>query len=107
MKPEMGRQGNANVWETLYEHAITESNTELRRRRLREAERAILDRAKALDDDPGEHESEAQALEEAANFIREMKLQAETDGVCKELQIGDKDEFPRGRSPLPKSGSAD
>ena len=64
---------------------------DLRRRRLQEAETAILQRARALDGEPGDHETEAHALEEAADYVREMKLESETDGVGKEVKVGDKE----------------
>jgi hypothetical protein len=88
---------NAYAWEALYEQAITEVDTDLRDRRLAEAEKAILERAKFLDDQPGAHDLEALALEEAASFIREKKRETETDGVCKQVSIGDKEQWPKGK----------
>jgi hypothetical protein len=89
------------VWEVLYERAITEPDPGLRRLRLQEAEQAILNRAGVLDDNDNEavqHEPEAQALEEAADFLREMKLITQSDGVAKEMKSGAKVELPRDGS---------
>jgi hypothetical protein len=86
------RQGHAYAWEVLYEQAISEPNPAIRRMRLFEAQEAILDRARMLDDEPGqEHESEVYALEEAADFVREMKLESQADGAGKEVKIGDQE----------------
>jgi hypothetical protein len=84
-------------WETLYERAITEPDPGLRRLRLQEAEEAILCRAGVLDDgnEAAQSEPEAQALEEAADFRREMKLKTQADGGNKELKIGAKLRLPR------------
>jgi hypothetical protein len=87
------------TWEALYEKAITEANPDLRRQRLLEAQEAILDRAAMLEDDRGDHQAESQALQEAADFVREMKAQTLTDGVGMEIEIGDKDNFPKDASP--------
>jgi hypothetical protein len=55
---------------------------------LQEAEDAILRRAATLDDQADQAEPEVQALEEAADFIREMKLNTQTDGVNKQMKRG-------------------
>jgi hypothetical protein len=95
---------NALAWDVLYERAITQPDVNLRRQRLAEAETAILERARVLDEEPGQHEAEGQALEEAADFIREMKLQTQSDGVGKELRVGQKRSL-RPRPPLRDAGS--
>jgi hypothetical protein len=84
----------AYVWEVLFERAITEPDPDVRRLRLLETQQAILARARALDDQPGDHEPEAEALEEAAELIREMKLQTQADGIGKEVKPGDKRNLP-------------
>jgi hypothetical protein len=89
------QRAKAYAWEALYEHAISVADPEVRRQRLLEAQEAILHRAKILDDEPGDHEAEAQALEEAADFVRDMKLQTQSDGVAKEVNVGDS--VPRSR----------
>jgi hypothetical protein len=99
MIPEHNGQ-NANVWESLYEQAITEPNVQLRRRRLQEAGAAVLERALVLDREPGDHEAEGLALEDAAEFIREMKRVTQTDGLGKEIKIGDKEDLP-AKGPVP------
>jgi hypothetical protein len=83
-------------WGALYERAITEPDPGLRRLRLQEAEEAILRRAGVLDvaNEAAPGEPEAQALEEAADFIREMKLITQSDGVDKEMKKGAKVELP-------------
>jgi hypothetical protein len=69
---------------------IGEADPALRDVRLLEAQEAILERARMLDVEVGqEHESEAQALEEAADFVREMKLETQADGLGKEVKVGD------------------
>jgi hypothetical protein len=84
------------MWEALYEKAITEPDTELRRLRLQEAEEAILRRAAILEDQWDPAQAEAQALEEAADFVREMKLNTQTDGMNKQMQRGAKATLPAG-----------
>src|SRR3954452_17040194 len=64
----------AYVWEVLYEKAISERDPLLRPQRLGKAEQAILKRVSELDGDSAEHEEEAQALEEAADVVQEMRL---------------------------------
>jgi hypothetical protein len=66
-------------WEKLYQSAMTEPNDRLRRQRVQEAEHALLERAKFLDEQPGDHESEGQALEQAADCLRELKLKRLSD----------------------------
>ena len=95
----MERLTNALAWDTIYERAITEPDVHLRRQRLVEAETAILERARVLDDQPGEHEAEGQALEEAADFIREMKLRTQSNGVNQELRVGQKSDLRASHSP--------
>ena len=82
---------NPSVWESLYEKAITESDPDLRRRRLLEAQAAIVQRARALDREPGDHESEVRALEEASDYIREKKAETLTDGLGKEIEVEDQE----------------
>ena|SRR3954447_13702885 len=110
MEPPANRKAldqNPDLWESLYEQAITEPDPDLRRRRLQEAETAILRRARVLDREPGEHEAEVQALEEAASYIREMKLETQTDGVSKEVNTGDKEPVSREfRDPARDMGGA-
>jgi hypothetical protein len=56
--------------------------------RLLELQEVILERARMLDVEVGqEHESEAQALEEAADFVRQMKLGTQADGLGKEVRV--------------------
>ena len=88
---------NPNLWESLYEQAITEADPDLRRRRLLEAQAAIVQRALALDREPGDHESEARALEEASDYIREKKAETLTDGVGKEVEVEDQESL-RGQA---------
>src|SRR3954462_4129882 len=84
---------------------IGEADPALRDVRLLEAQEAILERARMLDVEVGqEHESEAQALEEAADFVREMKLETQADGLGKEVKIGDKEAIS-GKGRLSKSSS--
>ena len=59
--------------------------------RLVEAERAILERALVLSTEQAEHGTEMVALEEAAKFVREMKLTTMSDGHGKDLSPGDRD----------------
>jgi hypothetical protein len=100
------RTARAYAWEMLYEQAIGEADTALRRLRLLEAQEAILERARMLDVEVGEeHESEAKALEEAADFVREMKLETQADGLGKEVRVGDKKPIS-GRPKLPKDASS-
>src|SRR3954464_9832108 len=73
--------------------------------RLLELQEVILERARMLDVEVGqEHESEAQALEEAADFVRQMKLGTQADGLGKEVRIGDKEAIS-GKGRLSKSSS--
>jgi hypothetical protein len=85
------------TWEVLYEKAITEPDTALRRLRLQEAEEAILHRAAILDNQPDPHQTEVQALEEAADFIREMKRKTQSDGINKQIKIGQQIDLPHYR----------
>jgi hypothetical protein len=78
-------------WTKLYESAITEPDRTLRMARLLEAERAILERALVLSTEHTEHGTEIVALEEAAKFVREMKLNTMSDGVGKDLSPGDRE----------------
>jgi hypothetical protein len=81
---------NQDHWTTLYEIAIREPDRAKRMRLLLQAERAVLERAIDLEREENGHEAEEKALEEAASFIREMKLNTMNDGVGKELKCGDK-----------------
>jgi hypothetical protein len=82
-----------HLWTKLYEIAVSEPNRAMRMERLLEAERAILERALMLEDEKEDHEAEKIALEEAAGFVREMKLSVMTDGVGKELAPGQHDKI--------------
>ena len=94
-------------WQAIYEKAIAEPNPDLRRQRLLEAQRAILDRAAELEHERGDHQAEAEALQEAADFVREMKAATLTDGEGMEIKIGDKDKLPkRGWQEPPSKGSS-
>ena len=90
---DMGAPGSQipEFWTKLYESAITEPDRTLRMARLLEAERAILERALVLSTEQTEHGSEIVALEEAAKFVREMKLKTMSDGVGKNLSPGDRE----------------
>jgi hypothetical protein len=90
---EMGAPGSQipEFWTKLYESAITEPDRTLRMARLLEAERAILERALFLSTDRTEHGTEIVALEEAAKFVREMKLNTMSDGDGKDLSPGDRE----------------
>ena len=59
--------------------------------RLIEAQRAVLERALVLEKEGGNNPAEGQALQEAADFLREMKLNTQSDGMGNELTSGDKD----------------
>jgi hypothetical protein len=89
----MGAPGShiPEYWTKLYESAITEPDRTLRMARLLEAERAILERALFLSTGPTEHATEIVALEEAAKFVREMKLNTLSDGDGNHLSPGDRD----------------
>jgi len=78
------------VWEQFYEAAITEPDRTKRMERLIEAQRAVLERALVLEKEGGNNPAEGQALQEAADFLREMKLSTLADGLGKELTAGDK-----------------
>lgn len=94
------------AWEAIYEKALTEANPDLRRQRLLEAQRAILDRAAMLEEERGDHEAEVEALQEAAEFVREMKAATQMDGVGMELKIGDKEELSKKSWPKPPSSNS-
>ncbi len=96
MSPDTNRN-DASFWESLYEKAVAESDRALRTQRLLEAEEAILQRARALDEEQGDHEGEALALEEAARFIREMKQKVKTNGEADAIKPGDQEELPKRR----------
>jgi hypothetical protein len=89
----MGAPGShiPEYWTKLYESAITEPDRTVRMTRLLEAERAILERALVLSTDLSEHHTEVVALEEAAKFVREMKLNTLSDGDGNHLSPGDRD----------------
>src|SRR5438445_10643124 len=53
--------------------------------------RAVLERALVLEKEGRNNPAEGQALQEAADFLREMKLSTLADGLGKELTAGDKD----------------
>ena len=89
------QRAQSYTWEALYEHAISVADPKVRRQRLSEAQEAILHRARTLDAEPGDHDAEAQALEEAADFVRDMKLQTQSEGVGKEINVGDAVPIPR------------
>jgi hypothetical protein len=74
-----GYPENRVYWEKLYQSAMAETDNRFRRQRVQEAEHALLERAKFLDEQPGDHESEGQALEQAADSLRELKLKRLSD----------------------------
>ena len=65
----------------------------MRMERLLEAERAILERVLMLEDEKENYQAEKIALEEAAAFVREMKLNVTTDGVDQGLAPGEYDKI--------------
>ena len=81
-------------WEPAYEKAISEPDPSLRRARLQEAEIRILERARMLELESRNDDAECLALEEAADFIREMKKKTQMDGIGKEVSPGDMQPFP-------------
>jgi len=83
------------LWEQIYEAAISEPNPERRMQLLREAQTAVLQRAQALEEAEQGSPNEAIALEEAADFLRDMKLATEADGVGKHITPGDQEPYPR------------
>jgi hypothetical protein len=88
--------GTPYLWEHIYEAAISEENPERRLHLLREAQQAVLQRAQALDEqETAPSFEEVTALEEAADFLRDMKLTTEADGAGKHIRPGDRDEYPR------------
>ncbi len=88
--------GTPYLWEKIYEAAISEKNPDRRLHLLREAQQAVLQRAQALDEqEAAPSVEEVTALEEAAEFLRDMKRTTEADGIGKDIQPGDRDEYPR------------
>jgi hypothetical protein len=87
--------GTPFLWERVYEAAISEENPDRRLQLLREAQRAVLQRAQGLEEDVHGSFEEMTALEDAADFLREMKLVTESDGVGKHIAPGDREDYPR------------
>ena len=84
------------LWEQIYEAAISEANPERRRHLLREAQRAILQRAQALEEQEGTPDfEETMALEAAAEFLRDLHVATQADGDGKEMNPGDHEDCQR------------
>ncbi len=70
---------NPYLWRSVYEVAMAEKNAERRKQLLVQASNALLDRARILEMNGGS-ESECRALEQAAERVREVKLNTYGDG---------------------------
>lgn len=88
--------GTPYLWEQIYEAAISEPNPDRRMELLREAQKAVLQRAQALQEQEGNPSfEEMTALEEAADFLHDMKLTTEADGIGKHMKLGDREDYPQ------------
>lgn len=75
------------LWESVYELAVAEKNPANRQQLLIEAQRALLQRAQALEAEGGS-DSECIALESAADDLRAMKASTQSDGSCRDPEPG-------------------
>lgn len=75
------------LWESVYELAVAEQNPASRQQLLIEAQSAMLQRAQALEAEGGS-DSECIALETAAENLRELKVNKQSDGSAKPSQSG-------------------
>ncbi len=78
------------VWQHYYEAAISEPEPELRLWRIAEAQKAILDRARELEQNK-EADAECQAIEDATDFLAELKAATQGDGIGKHVNRGDQE----------------
>jgi hypothetical protein len=70
----VGENGGSPAWKSLYQTAILEMDRALIMERIKEAERAIVERALALRKEPAsEHAKELGALAYSANFLAELR----------------------------------
>jgi hypothetical protein len=67
------------LWQSVYELAVAEENPANRQPLLIEAQKAMLQRAQALEAEGGS-ELECTALETAAENLREIKIHKQSDG---------------------------
>ena len=84
------------LWESVYQLAMAEKNPANRPQLLIEAQKALLQRALALEDGGGS-DSECTALESAAESLREMKVNHQTDGAGKCPESGKPGQEPGPR----------
>ncbi len=75
------------LWEAVYKLAVAEQNPASRQKLLIEAQSAMLQRAQALEAEGGS-DSECTALEAAAESLREMKVNTQSDGSGKSAALG-------------------
>lgn len=75
------------LWESVYQLAVAEENPASRQQLLIEAQTAMLQRAQALEAEGGS-ELECTALETAADNLREMKVNKQSDGSGKAPETG-------------------
>lgn len=75
------------LWQSIYQLAVAERDPASRQQLLIEAQNAMLQRAQTLEDEGGS-DSECAALETAAESIREMKVNKQSDGSAKPLESG-------------------
>jgi hypothetical protein len=78
------------VWEQYYEAAIAERDPSVRLWRIAEAQKAILQRARELEENK-ETDAECQAIENATDFLAELKAASQGDGIGKQVERGDHD----------------
>jgi hypothetical protein len=88
MHSKLQQDTDPAMWEHYYEIAISERNPDLRFQRLAEAQRAILQRARHLEDYGGS-DAECQAIEDAAESLQTLKMNSLGDGVGKQLEQAD------------------
>jgi hypothetical protein len=69
----------------FYEAAVSEPNPKLRLQRLAEAQKLVLARAHQLENEGGT-DVECQALEDAAEFLRQLKAESTGDGIGSHLE---------------------
>ncbi len=75
------------LWKSVCELAVAEQNPVHRQQLLIEAQTAVLQRAQALEVEGGS-DSECIALETAAEYLREMKINMQSDGSGKPPESG-------------------
>ncbi len=75
------------LWQSVYELAVAELSPANRPQLLIEAQTAMLQRAEALEAEGGS-DAECSALETAAEHLREMKVNRQSDGSGKPPQSG-------------------